>query len=66
MSEANKSNGEDPKNVNSEESQPNSQAQANADSGTHPICQNAKDQEKCGEFVERLGQANENIDKRVD
>ncbi len=37
--------------------------QENADSSAHPICHNANDLEKCEEFVERLGQANENIDK---
>ncbi len=35
-------------------------------SDTHPICQNAKDQEKCEEFVERLEQASDNIEKPQD
>ena len=34
--------------------------------GTHPICQNATDKEKCEEFVEKLDQANENIEKHSD
>ena len=42
------------------------QAQKPEDSSTHPICQNAKDPEKCEEFAERLGEASDNIDKRVD
>ena len=35
-------------------------------SDVHPICQNAPDQEKCEEFADRLGEANENIDKHED
>jgi len=59
MNEANKTNEEETKATGT-----NPQEQPGSD--THPICQNAKDQEKCEEFAERLGQANENINKRED
>ena len=49
--------------IESNETQSADQAAKDA---THPICQNAKDQEKCEEFVEKLDQANENIDRRSD
>ncbi len=57
----------EPDNTNNEETKPtDAQPGAAQEGGTHPICQNAKDQEKCEEFAERLGEANENIDKRAE
>ncbi len=55
-----------PDNTNNEEPKPTNVKPGDAQEGTHPICQNAKDQEKCEEFAERLGEANENIDKHAE
>ncbi len=60
MSDSGKTNEQEPTKATDE------QAQKPEDSSTHPICQNAKDPEKCEEFAERLGEASDNIDKRVD
>lgn len=60
MNEADNTNEE----TQANNTEPNPQAQT--DPNTHPICQNAKDQDKCEEFVERLGQASDNIDKHED
>ncbi len=33
-------------------------------SSPHPICEGAPDQEKCEQFVERLSEASNNIDRK--
>ena len=37
---------------------------SHAKSETHPMCENAPDQEKCEAFVERLDDAKNNIDRQ--
>ena len=59
VNEADKANKEEP--TIAKEAKPQEQADS-----TNAICQNAVDQEKCEQFADRLGQANENIDKHED
>ena len=62
----NKPENTDPKPETEETADKNAANETAATDGTHPICQSAPDQEKCEEFVERLDQAGENIDKKTD
>ena len=53
MSDADNTDNTDKEEVSNEKAA-DAQPKEQADPNTHPICQNATDQEKCEEFVERL------------
>lgn len=53
------------KNENKQAGSPSEESSA-AKSDVHPMCENAPNKEKCEEFVERLDEASNNIDRTND